>query len=151
MAYMLLTLPSLVRLTPSITEWLLGAPFFGSRRQPRPPSRELCVYSAFWLLTFAIKLAFDYFMLDVPLVEPTRKLWQVDLYSLALQPAATRLRARRGQPGRPRGQPRHACSTTPSGGRASRRRVRLRARGGALAADALLQRGADRPALDARR
>ena len=59
---------------------MLGSPFLGSRSQLRPPTRVLLVYVSFWIVTFGIKLAFDYFMLISPLVEPTRKLWQVDLY-----------------------------------------------------------------------
>ena len=38
------------------------------------------MYSAFWTLTLAMKLYFDYFMLIVPIVEPTRKLLALDLY-----------------------------------------------------------------------
>ena len=38
------------------------------------------LYSVFWLIALAIKVFFDYYSLVQPLVIPTRKQMQVDLY-----------------------------------------------------------------------
>ena len=59
---------------------LLGAHSLELTQSVDSPTRVLLVRVSFWIVTFGIKLAFDYFMLISPLVEPTRKLWQVDLY-----------------------------------------------------------------------
>ena len=78
--YLLFNLPAFLRLTPSFTELLLGEPLLGSGRQLMPPWRTVVVYVAFWMVTLGFKLLFNYYMLIVPLVEPTTKLWEVDLY-----------------------------------------------------------------------
>jgi hypothetical protein len=78
--YLLLGLLTLLRLTPSISELLLGEPFLGARSQLRSDWASLLIYALFWALVLFIKVLFDYSMLIQPIVEPTRKLLQLDLY-----------------------------------------------------------------------
>ena len=78
--YMMLAIPSFVGLTPSLSERLLGEPFLGSTSKLRAPWRSFVSYMFFWTITFMIKVWFDYTFIIEPLVEPTHKLWQVDMY-----------------------------------------------------------------------
>ena len=78
--YLLGSLPPLLRLTPSISELVLGEPFLGSRRQLRVPWSSYLAYVLFWVGTLGLKIGFDYVFIIKPLVEPTLKLWEVDLY-----------------------------------------------------------------------
>ena len=50
--------------------------FLGSSEQMRVPSATWLLYSAFWVVTMAIKLIFGYYALVEPLVPPVRALWQ---------------------------------------------------------------------------
>ena len=79
-AYLLLSVLPLLRITPSVSEFLLGDPFLGSGRQLRPDAYSTSMYTLFWVITFGLKLLFDYYSLIAPIVEPTRKLMQVDMY-----------------------------------------------------------------------